>query len=231
LDLSILIRIRLCVPGILLVLAIVTASSAQAASRRDILWDIVTNCLNTTAADYCTACKWPRTDSTCPQKSDYTYSTEVWAESDAFVVLRDAKMYGCPEEFVHGLALPRARVTGVEDPGRPEGIWKFAWDTGVRRTMDSSELALVVNPPGNRSQDQLHIHLVRLKDDALPRIRQRQTTSVKSLDDVWRAAARSAAEQGLEDYGVLVFQRSDGSFTVLVEQENPEKKYTRFRCR
>lgn len=230
-TISIFTRIRLCVTGTLLVFSVVAASAAQAANGRDILWEIVSTCLNTTAADYCTSCRWPRIDSSCSQTTLCKKTTEVWSESEEFIALRDAKMCECPKDFVHGLVLPRARVTGVEDPSRPDGIWAFAWNTGTGRVKDTSALALVVNPPGSRSQDQLHIHIVRLTDDALHRIARRPAVSVRSLDEVWSAAAKNAAAQDLSDYGVLVIQHPEGGFRVLVEKENFEKMYTKFRCR
>ena len=54
--------------------------------------------------------------------------TELWVESNNYLVISDSKMCGCPEGFVHGLALPRAHITGIEDKVLPDGIWKFAWD-------------------------------------------------------------------------------------------------------
>lgn len=224
-------RIRLLIPALLLVLFSITSSAAQASGSRDILWDIVSTCLDASVADYCADCSWPRSDSSCASGRECRQTTEVWGESDAYVAIRDTKMCGCPDGFVHGLALPRSMVLGVEDPERPDGIWKFAWDVAVGRVSDRSSLALVANPANNRGQDQLHVHLVRLNRDALKRIADIPTVTVHDLDQVWKAAARSAASQGLDDYGVLVFPHPDGGFTVLVDRENPEKKYTRYRCR
>ena len=80
--------------------------------HRDALREIVSECLDTTALQYCRVCPWPRADQSCPGHADCRDTTQVWAESDNYVAIRDIKMCGCPEGFVHGLALPRARITG-----------------------------------------------------------------------------------------------------------------------
>jgi CDP-diacylglycerol pyrophosphatase len=154
----------------------------------------------------------------------------VWAESADFVALRDSKMCGCPAGFVHGLAIPRARVTGVEDPRRPDGIWTFAWNVASRRMGDDPAIALVVNPMAQRSQDQLHVHLLRLRDDVRQRIVQHPADRASNLDQVWKVAAQRAAAEGLEDYGVLVVGHPEGGFVVLVDKDSPEKMYTDWRC-
>jgi len=104
----------------LAVLALFLAAPTFGADTRDTLWNIVSMCMDTGTADYCTTCIAPRAEAGCNRPCENT--TQVWGESPQFVVIRDRKMCGCPEGFVHGLALPRNRVTGVEDPGRPEGI-------------------------------------------------------------------------------------------------------------
>lgn len=224
-------RVRALVSAVLFVVTVSTALSACAAGDRSVLWGIVTNCLDVSHADYCAACRWPRVDSTCPHKGECKNTTEVWAESADFVVLRDSKTCGCPAGFVHGLAIPRTPVTGVEDPRRPEGIWSFAWAAARRRMGDDPAIALVVNPMAQRSQDQLHIHLLRLRDDARRLISQRPADRVPNLDLVWKVAAQRAASEGLTDYGVLVVGRQEGGFMVLVEKNSPEKMYTDWRCR
>jgi CDP-diacylglycerol pyrophosphatase len=154
----------------------------------------------------------------------------VWGVTREYVAIRDSKMCGCPADFVHGLAIPRTRVTGVEDPGRPDGIWAFAWEAGRKRIGDEAALALAVNPPGRRSQDQLHVHIVRLLPDARARLANAVAVRVTSLNEVWRAAARGAEAAGIKDYGVLVVREPEG-YLVRVEEGSPEKMYTRARCR
>ncbi|WP_191966045.1 CDP-diacylglycerol diphosphatase [Oryzomonas japonica] len=225
------VRLRALFAALLLAIGVSTPLPAGAAGDRTVLWNIVTNCLDASGADYCTVCRWPRVDSACSHRSASNGATEVWAESADFVVLRDSKMCGCPEGFVHGLAIPRARVTGVEDPRRPDGIWAFAWAAARKRMGDDPAIALAVNPLAQRGQDQLHVHLLRLHGDAGRLIAQRAKDRVQSLDHVWKVAARRAAAEGLTDYGVLVVAHREGGFMVLVAQDSPEKLYTDWRCR
>lgn len=223
-------RVRVLVAAVLFLAAVSTPLSACAAGDRTILWAIVTNCVDASSADYCAICLWPRVDSMCPHKSECRNTTEVWAESADFVALRDVKMCGCPAGFVHGLAIPRARVTGVEDPRRPDGIWTFAWTVARSHMGNDPDIALAVNPLAQRSQDQLHVHLLRLRGDARQRIAQRPADRVQTLDRVWKVAAQRAAAEGLTDYGVLVVGHTDGGFVVLVEKDSPERMYTDWNC-
>src|ERR1035437_3649502 len=81
---------------------------------RDILWEIVSQCVDTAAQDYCAHCGWPQAYSSCAPSNDCRNTTEVWARTSNFVALRDIKMCGCSGGFVHGLALPRQAISGVE---------------------------------------------------------------------------------------------------------------------
>ena len=204
---------------------------AQKPSHRNILWEIVTTCIDLHAVDYCQHCRRPRVDSPCGLDRACGNTTEVWEEAADYVALRDIKMCGCESDFVHGLAIPRTRVTGVEDPKRPDGIWNFAWDVAKKRIGDEAVIALVVNPPGLRGQDQLHVHIVRLLPDARNRFAENRSTRVQSLNGVWNAAAAHAAIAGLKDYGVLVAKRPEDDFLVLIDKESPEDTYTRSECR
>ena len=204
-------------------------SPALALERSDILLDIVTHCVDPALADYCTECRVPRNDSACGAARACTQSTEVWALNERFTAMRDIKMCGCPANFVHGLALPRTPVRGVEDPLRPEGIWAFAWDVAVQR-IAPEQLALVVNPQRHRSQNQLHVHLLRLAADARQNMIAEAPVAVADLSAIWATAARAAAAKGLDDYGVLVRQRSEGGFWVVVTSFSPEAAYTQWRC-
>lgn len=197
-----------------------------AAGNRDILWNTISTCIDTTNKDYCSRCTSPRVEIDCHTCRN---TTEVWAESMEFVAIRDRKMCDCPEGFVHGLVIPRSRVTGIEDPMRPDGIWKFAWETATKR-LKENEIALVVNPKLDRSQDQLHVHMVRVRRDQLP-AGLLQTVKVDSLDRVWYAAARKAAELDWKDYGVLVTRGAESGYLVVVEHGSPEDRYTQARCR
>ena len=153
---------------VLLVL-VFAAGCASNGSSRDALLRIVTDCLDTGAPRYCARCPSPQAG-TCDLQYPCTRTTEVWAETEEYIAIRDLKMCGCPAGFVHGLAMPRYPVRGPEDPRRPEALWRFAWDVARSRISDEREIALLINPPALRTQDQLHIHLVRLLPDARARI-------------------------------------------------------------
>jgi CDP-diacylglycerol pyrophosphatase len=139
-------------------------------------------------------------------------------------------MCGCPEDFVHGLVVPRTRVTGVEDPRRPDGIWDFAWAAALKKICNPQTAALAVNPVAKRAQDQLHVHIVRLEPDARQRLLKAHATRVDKLGEVWSAAGKVAAAAGLADYGVLVAAHPEGGFIVAVDSVSPEKSYGVERC-
>jgi CDP-diacylglycerol pyrophosphatase len=147
------------------------------------------------------------------------------------VAIRDVKMCGCAGPFVHGLAMPRAKVGGVEDARRPAGIWAFAWDAARARIGREAEIGLAVNPRGLRTQDHLHVHLVRLKPEARTRLGASAGTTVDRLDAVWDAAARQAAASGMDDYGVLVTRAPAGGFLVVAYTGSPEDDFTDALCR
>jgi CDP-diacylglycerol pyrophosphatase len=212
--------------------AILTGCAPHAGESRDILWRIVSQCLDPTVPGYCTTCAVP-IEGTCGDGRGCKATVDVWAKTADYVAIRDIKMCGCPAGFVHGLALPRARVTGVEDARRPTGIWPFAWQTAQSRIADEQEIALVVNPPGlERTQNQLHVHLVRLAPGARVRLAASSPARAPHLDLVWDVAARDAAAKGLASYGVLVM-RDDAAddFLVFTQRESPEYQFTAATCR
>jgi CDP-diacylglycerol pyrophosphatase len=226
-----------CVRGLaaaaLLIAAALTPASASEGSARDKLWHIVTSCIVPTDADYCRRCATPRADSACAQNRRCEDTTEVWGETDEFVAIRDVKMCSCPAGFVHGLALPRARVRGIEASPLPQGIWAFAWGVAQGKIAEESTIALVVNSVRTRTQDQLHVHLVRLREDARQSFSGR-TASVPRLDEVWTTASQLAADRpSLKDYSVLVARDLKGAFMVLVESNDKsvERAYTQRICR
>jgi CDP-diacylglycerol pyrophosphatase len=212
--------------------AMLTGCAPHAGGSRDILWRIVSQCLDATAPGYCTTCASP-IEGTCGDARGCEATVDVWAKTADYVAIRDIKMCGCPTGFVHGLALPRARVTGVEDARRPAGIWPFAWQTARSRIADEQEIALVVNPPGlERTQNQLHVHLVRLRPGARARLAADSPARAPHLDLVWDAAARHAAAKGLESYGVLAMRDdSADDFLVITQRESPEYEFTAATCR
>jgi CDP-diacylglycerol pyrophosphatase len=140
-------------------------------------------------------------------------------------------MCGCAPGFVHGLVIPRARITGIEDPRCPKNIWGIAWAMTRKRITDEDAIALVVNPRELRSQDQLHVHIVRLRSDARGRFDGARSVRVQDLDEVWSAAAKKNSAPKRQDYGVLVARHRDGGFFVLVDERSPEKLYTLWECK
>ncbi|MFI4923252.1 MAG: CDP-diacylglycerol diphosphatase [Burkholderiales bacterium] len=218
------------VPCILFLLNSFVQTSAGAAESRDALWKIVSTCIDVHAANYCNNCPFPSADSPCGRGGGCEETTEVWEETSEYVAIRDRKMCGCKEGFVHGLAIPRRRIIGVEDPKRPDGIWSFAWAAARKRISNEVEIALAINPLGMRSQDQFHVHIVRLRPDARRSFDDSRLTCVSSFADIWRAAAKRAELLGLKDYGVLVAKQADGNFLVLIEGKSPEQRYTQWKC-
>jgi len=100
-----------------------------------------------------------------------TRTTEVWAEIPLrYVAIRDLKMCGCPDGFVprsrHAAPTPVMGAGGpAAGPARPSG--SFGWDVGAQSAFRrSGRSPLLINPPALRTQDQLHIHLVRLPSPA-----------------------------------------------------------------
>ena len=213
----------------LLLMACAVQTPVRALERSDMLLDIVLNCVTPGSGNYCSLCRLPRNDAGCGAALECNRNTEVWALTGQYTAIRDIKMCGCPTEFVHGLALPTYPVTGVEDPRRPEGIWQFAWDAAIGR-MDAESIALVVNPGRQRSQNQLHVHIVRLAKGARENLEKESPRYVGNLDQIWATASASAASKGLEDYGVLVSQRPQRDFLVVVTANSPEKLFTKFLC-
>lgn len=220
-------RLRLLALTQLLLFTLLSIAQPLFAEDRDILWNIVNKCVDVSPKDYCFRCGAPRTEIDCRTCQN---TTEVWQQSKEFVAIRDRKMCGCPGDFVHGLAIPLRKVTGVEDPQRPDGIWEFAWKAGLGRKIDEMELALAVNPKRGRSQDQLHVHVVRVIRQKLPQDAG-HATHVDSLDKVWYAAAQMAAGLNWKDYGVLVTRGADGRYVVLVDDHSPERDFTAAECR
>ena len=147
-----------------------------------------------------------------------------------YVAIRDLKMCGCPAGFVHGLAMPRYPVRGPGDPRRPEGLWRFGWDAARTRIQDEREIALLLNPSPLLTQDQLHIHLVRLLPDARARIDALGPAAVERLEEVWLAAERLATARGSSGYGVIVVKAPVRGWLVAVGPEVVEPALTAGRC-
>jgi CDP-diacylglycerol pyrophosphatase len=225
--------IRALATCVLFLAGTTAALSAGDGGSRDKLWRIVSTCLGPEDAGYCQHCDSPRVETACPHGRRCEDTTEVWHETTEYVAIRDIKMCTCPGGFVHGLALPRTQVKGIEASPLPNGIWAFAWAVAQGKITDDSTIALVVNSTRGRTQDQLHVHLVRLRDDARQNFTGRMA-SVLRLDDVWSAVRQLAAnEPHLKDYNVLVASNLKGGFEVLVEgnAKSLERTYTQRTCR
>jgi len=195
-----------------------------ASSDRNVLWDIVSHCLDSGSSLHCEDCRWPIEGSVCACLK----TTEVWEKSDDYVVIRDIKMCGCPVGFVHGLALPLRRVSGVEEKDRPDGIWNFAWEEAEKH-MKESEIALVVNEKMCRSQDQLHVHIVKLNSEGHKSFTDKNAAAVADLNHVWSKAEELAKNAKMKNYSVLV-KLGDKGFEVFVDDSCLEKKYTEYSC-
>ena len=224
--------IRAFWPKVALALTVSIGASPQAfaltVARSDILLHIVSQCVDPSKANYCSQCMLPRRDANCGV-SECKKTNEVWALNTQYAAIRDIKMCGCPAEFVHGLAMPREVVTGVEDPNREEGIWQFAWDVAMQR-IEPQSIALAINPKSQRTQNQLHIHLVRLDKNARTHLSQHLPVQVNNLESIWATAANEARAKGLNEYGVLVTQSSTGIFLVVVTPNSPEAEFTVWKC-
>lgn len=217
---------------LILLALLLSPARAAAPGRRDWLWHIVSRCLDTKAADYCARCLRPAPglcgDVPCENR------TFLWKETPDFAAIQDRKMCGCPADYVHGLALPRVPVLGVEDPKRPAGVWAFAWTAAKARIADEREILLAVNGPGRRTQDQLHVHILRLRPDGRRRLLDASAEKIDDLSRAWDAAARHAKRLGLKGwYGVAVAQAEDGkSFLVAaVPDGGTETDYGLAFCR
>jgi CDP-diacylglycerol pyrophosphatase len=221
------------VAGVLFFAGTLAALPAGDGGSRDKLRRIITTCLGPADAGYCQRCDSPRVGTACPHSRRCEDTTEVWGETDEYVAIRDVKMCSCPDGFVHGLALPRAKLKGIEASPLPNGIWAFAWAVAQGKIADDSAIALVVNSARGRTQDQLHVHLVRLRVDARRNFAGRMA-SVPRLDDVWSAVSQLAAnEPPLKDYNVLVASNLKDGFDVVVESNDKslERTYTQRTCR
>jgi CDP-diacylglycerol pyrophosphatase len=202
---------------------------ALSVAKSDILLHIASQCVDLSRENYCSQCMLPRRDAFCGIVNECKKTNEVWALNRQYVAIRDIKMCGCPVDFVHGLTMPRDIVTGVEDVNRQEGIWQFSWDVAIER-MEPDSIALVVNPKSQRTQNQLHIHLVRLDKNARINLSQHSPVYVDSLEYIWAVAEQNALAKDLNDYGVLVAQLSPSKYMVVVTPGSPEAAFTQWSC-
>lgn len=214
----------------------------EAGSPPDALWRIVSTCFGGARGD-AASCSCPALRRSCCGDASTPAADAVWAETAAFVAIRDMKACGCPSGFVAGLALPRARVAGIEDPSRPDGIWPFAWDIARSRIPDELDIGLAINPKVARTQDQMHVHLLRLK----PGVRAQLNDALAHAPPAWPAAgvivlrlpdlervfttvAARVGDAAMGMHGVLVARAPDGGFVALVTDRSSPQAYTQNRC-
>lgn len=203
--------------------------SSPSLANSNILLEIVQQCLRTDKPDYCEHCRAPQQIANCTGKTPCRATSEVWAENPEFVAIRDIKMCGCPPDFVHGLVMPKATVTGIEDSRRPDSIWTFSWQVALER-LKTHEIALAVNPLTKRTQNQLHVHVVRLRPGFHDKQSQHVVVTTRDLNAVWRLAQQAADERKMPEYGVLVSAAPNGEFLVTLTSQSPEGQFTQAVC-
>ena len=203
--------------------------SSPSLANSNILLEIVQQCLRTDKPDYCEHCRAPQQIANCTGKTSCRATSEVWAENPEFVAIRDIKMCGCPPDFVHGLVMPKATVTGIEDSRRPDSIWTFSWQVALER-LKTHEIALAVNTLTKRTQNQLHVHVVRLRPGFHDKQSQHVVVTTRDLNAVWRLAQQAADERKMPEYGVLVSAAPNGEFLVTLTSQSPEGQFTQAVC-
>jgi CDP-diacylglycerol pyrophosphatase len=213
----------------LLVVAQTVSTSVVAAAPSDTLLHIVQECIDPSTRNYCAQCRLPQKSAGCLAAPTCRSTVEIWAEDKDFVAMRDIKMCGCPDDFVHGLVLPKATITGVEDPNKPDSIWLFSWRVAISR-MSEEDIALVVNPRLRRTQNQLHVHLVRLKPDSRSQFGLHMLGETSDISSVWHIAQQAADVRKMDDFGVLVFRTSPDNFGVVISSDSLEGLYTQAVC-
>jgi CDP-diacylglycerol pyrophosphatase len=188
---------------------------------------------------------------------DECLHTEILDQDTDFVAVKDIyKTCGCSKDFVHGLAIAREPVTGVEDPRtatnpRLAGAWAFAWKVALKRIGDGDAVLLLSNPFSHRSQDQLHVHFLRpapgFRDKLLSLVAgssdpKELATNVRAvadrvadLGDIWRVAKKVAGRVGFKEYGVAVLRDGEKFLVAAVdgsrrEDLSPEKGLGLYQC-
>ncbi len=217
---------------LLLAMALHAGLACAADDPPDALWQIVATCIDRpdAAAAYC-AC--PAFARSCCGDTATPDGDVVWGVTERFVAIRDMTMCGCDGGFTAGLAIPRTRVTGIEDPARPDAIWPFAWRIARERIPDELEIALAINPDDARTQNQMHVHILRLKADAQDRLEAMTGTIVLHLPDlerVFTAGTERVGPAAIGVHGMLVTRRRAGGYRVVLTDETSPQAFTRNHC-
>jgi len=205
-----------------------TATGADKCSGREgdadcAVYLIARKCVDTSTPEYCVVCPSPRAGY-CPQQAACETTTEVWTGTARYVVIRDRTMCSCPQ-VTHGLAIPTGAVTGVEDPDRPASIWKFAWSATEAAGLTETQAVLVANPPGHRSQNQLHVHILPIDPSKAGSLEMTPVEEVSDLINVWAVADALAASKGLKSFGIVV-HRAGAAWHVHVADAPLTDAYT-----
>ncbi|WP_252977264.1 CDP-diacylglycerol diphosphatase [Pseudomonas oryzihabitans] len=110
-----------------------------------------------------------------------------------FAVLR------APGERQHFILVPLRPLRGLESPalwqpGQPNWFglaWRQRWYLSAwgQAPVADERIALALNAPSGRSQDQLHVHLACLR----PEVREQLSPLVPELDEHWRALPMALA--------------------------------------
>jgi CDP-diacylglycerol pyrophosphatase len=210
------------------------ASRDHPGTRPDALWTIVSRCVDRQTAAYCSC---PPFELSCCGNQSTPDTDVVWARTADFVVIRDLRMCGCAPDFVSALAMPLIRITGIEDPRRPEGIWPFAWSVARTHIPDELAIGLVLNPPTARTQNQMHVHLLRLQPGVRPWIDGDapappgvQVVAVPDLDAVFAAVQARVGAEHMRDTGVLVARARRGGWRAVFTDRTSPQVFTVNRC-
>jgi CDP-diacylglycerol pyrophosphatase len=200
------------------------------------LWAIVSRCIDHAEPRVCTCPAFARS---CCNDRATPDADVVWARTREFVAIQDMVMCGCPSGFVAGLALPRTRVTGIEDPRRPEGIWPFAWQVARGRIPDERQIGLAINPEDARSENQMHVHLLRLRPETRAWLDASDgappggaiVLTLPTLDAVFAAAAARVGDGHMADTGILVARARSGGWRVVLTRRSSPQTFTINGCR
>jgi hypothetical protein len=205
-----------------------TATGKKCAGREGdpdcTLYLIARRCIDTSAPNYCTSCPWPRVGY-CPSASTACAdTTEVWTGTKIYVVIREKSMCTCPM-VTNGVVFPTGAIADVEDPDRPQSIWKFAWDTSST-LLPPEQVALVADPAMIHNESQLHIHILPLDPAKSAALEATPFVVLTDLLQVWGKTDQVAVAKLLTIHGILVHAAGEGQWHAHVENAAMTEAYT-----
>src|SRR5258706_518271 len=139
-------------------------------------------------------------------------------------------------QATRGRVAARAAVPAVR-PARPDAIWPFAWDVARRHIADESEIGLVINPDDARTQNQMHVHMLRLdrgaralldsldppSDGTWLRAPAALVLPLPNLEHVFSTAADRIGSDAIGTHGILVARaKGAGYLAVLTARISPQ---------